>query len=42
VSGDGEELDGVYARLYRLTTPASLDRPTDHDGAVELAGSLAA
>jgi len=41
-SGDGEELDDESARLYRLTTPTSLDRPVgDADGS-ELVDLLAA
>ena len=31
-SGDGEELDAENARLHRLSTPVSLDRPVGDDG----------
>src|ERR687894_127972 len=42
VSGDGEELDDENARLYRLTTPTSLDRPVGDDDGSELVDLLAA
>src|SRR5215208_3804612 len=35
-SGDGEELDDENARLYRLTTPTSLDRTIGDDDSNEL------
>ncbi|MDD9368760.1 MAG: sigma-70 family RNA polymerase sigma factor [Acidimicrobiales bacterium] len=41
-SGDGEELDDENARLYRLTTPTSLDRPVGDDDGSELVDLLAA
>jgi RNA polymerase primary sigma factor len=41
-SGDGEELDDESARLYRLTTPTSLDRPVGDDDGSELIDLLAA
>ena len=41
-SGDGEELDDENARLYRLTTPTSLDRPVGDDDGNELVDLLAA
>jgi RNA polymerase primary sigma factor len=41
VSGDGDELDDENARLYRLTTPTSLDRTSDDDGS-ELVDLIAA
>ncbi len=41
-SGDGEELDDENARLYRLTTPTSLDRPVGDDAGSELVDLLAA
>ena len=41
-SGDGEELDEENARLYRLTTPTSLDRPVGDDDGSELVDLLAA
>jgi RNA polymerase sigma factor (sigma-70 family) len=41
-SGDGEELDDESARLYRLTTPTSLDRPVGDDDGSELVDLLAA
>src|SRR4029450_8271652 len=40
-SGDGEELDDESARLYRLTTPTSLDRPVGDDDGSELVDLLA-
>jgi len=36
VSGDGDELDDEHARLHRLTTPTSLDRPIGDDDSNEL------
>ena len=36
VSGDGDELDDEHARLHRLTTPTSLDRPVGDDDGSEL------
>src|ERR1700712_3018245 len=36
VSGDGDELDDENARLYRLTTPTSLDRTIGDDDGSEL------
>jgi len=42
VSGDGDELDDENARLYRLTTPTSLDRPVGDDDGSELVDLLAA
>src|ERR687891_244692 len=39
-SGDGEELDDESARLYRLTTPTSLDRPVGDDDGSELVDLL--
>src|SRR5215212_3875953 len=36
VAGDGEELDDENARLYRLTTPTSLDRVVGDDDSNEL------
>jgi RNA polymerase primary sigma factor len=41
-SGDGEELDDESSRLYRLTTPTSLDRPVGDDDGSELVDLLAA
>jgi RNA polymerase primary sigma factor len=41
-SGDDEELDEESARLYRLTTPTSLDRPVGDDDGSELIDLLAA
>jgi RNA polymerase primary sigma factor len=41
-TGDGEELDDENARLYRLTTPTSLDRPVGDDDGSELVDLLAA
>jgi RNA polymerase primary sigma factor len=41
-SGDGEELDDENSRLYRLTTPTSLDRPVGDDDGSELVDLLAA
>ena len=38
----GEELDDENARLYRLTTPTSLDRPVGDDDGSELVDLLAA
>jgi RNA polymerase primary sigma factor len=35
-SGDGDELDDEHARLHRLTTPTSLDRPVGDDDGSEL------
>ncbi len=40
-SGDGEELDDENARLYRLTTPTSLDRPVGDDDGSELIDLIA-
>ena len=42
VSGDGDELDDENARLYRLTTPTSLDRSVGDDDGSELVDLLAA
>ena len=42
VSGDGDELDDEHARLHRLTTPTSLDRPVGDDDGSELVDLLAA
>jgi RNA polymerase primary sigma factor len=42
VAGDGEELDDENSRLYRLTTPTSLDRPVGDDDGSELVDLLAA
>ncbi len=42
VSGDGDELDDEHARLHRLTTPTSLDRPVGDDDGNELVDLLAA
>jgi RNA polymerase primary sigma factor len=42
VAGDGEELDDENSRLYRLTTPTSLDRPVGDDDGSELIDLLAA
>ncbi len=36
VSGDSDELDEEHARLHRLTTPTSLDRPVGDDDGSEL------
>jgi RNA polymerase primary sigma factor len=36
VAGDGDELDDEHARLHRLTTPTSLDRPVGDDDGSEL------
>ena len=36
VSGDSDELDDEHARLHRLTTPTSLDRPVGDDDGSEL------
>src|SRR5438445_7100247 len=36
VSGDTNELDDEHARLHRLTTPTSLDRPVGDDDGSEL------
>ncbi len=41
VSGDGDELDDEHARLHRLTTPTSLDRPIGDDESNELIDLLA-
>src|SRR5215218_7611108 len=40
-SGDGEELDDENARLYRLTTPTSLDRTVGDDDGSELIDLIA-
>ncbi len=40
VSGDGDELDDEHARLHRLTTPTSLDRPVGDDDGSELVDLL--
>jgi DNA-directed RNA polymerase sigma subunit (sigma70/sigma32) len=40
-AGDGAELDDENARLYRLTTPASLDGPIGDGGSGEVVDSLA-
>jgi RNA polymerase primary sigma factor len=42
VSGDGDELDDENARLYRLTTPTSLDRTIGDDDGSELVDLIAA
>ena len=39
-SGDGDELDDENARLHRLTTPTSLDRPVGDDDGNELVDLL--
>jgi RNA polymerase primary sigma factor len=36
VAGDSDELDDEHARLHRLTTPTSLDRPVGDDDGSEL------
>src|SRR4029077_14401904 len=36
VAGDSDELDDEHARLHRLTTPTSLDRPIGDDDGSEL------
>ena len=41
VSGDGDELGDEHARLHRLTTPTSLDRPVGDDDSNELVDLLA-
>ena len=41
VSGDGDELDDENARLYRLTTPTSLDRTVGDDDGSELMDLIA-
>jgi RNA polymerase primary sigma factor len=41
VSGDGDELDDENARLYRLTTPTSLDRTVGDDDGSELIDLIA-
>src|SRR5688572_6970871 len=41
VAGDGEELDDENARLYRLTTPTSLDRTVGDDDGSELIDLIA-
>jgi RNA polymerase primary sigma factor len=41
VSGDGGELDDEHARLHRLTTPTSLDRPVGDDDGSELVDLIA-
>ena len=41
VSGDGDELDEENARLYRLTTPTSLDRVVGDDDGSELIDLIA-
>jgi RNA polymerase primary sigma factor len=40
-SGDGDELDDEHARLHRLTTPTSLDRPVGDDDGSELIDLIA-
>jgi RNA polymerase primary sigma factor len=40
VAGDGDELDDEHARLYRLTTPTSLDRTIGDDDSSELVDLL--
>ncbi|HEY2814147.1 MAG TPA: sigma-70 family RNA polymerase sigma factor [Acidimicrobiales bacterium] len=41
VSGDSDELDEEHARLHRLTTPTSLDRPVGDDDGSELIDLIA-
>jgi len=41
VSGDSSELDDEHARLHRLTTPTSLDRPVGDDDGSELIDLIA-
>ena len=41
MSGDGDELDEENARLYRLTTPTSLDRTVGDDDGSELIDLIA-
>ena len=41
VAGDGDELDDENARLYRLTTPTSLDRTVGDDDGSELIDLIA-
>jgi RNA polymerase primary sigma factor len=41
VAGDGDELDDEHARLYRLTTPTSLDRTVGDDDGSELMDLIA-
>jgi RNA polymerase primary sigma factor len=41
VSGDSDELDDEHARLHRLTTPTSLDRPVGDDDGSELIDLIA-
>jgi RNA polymerase primary sigma factor len=41
VAGDGDELDDEHARLYRLTTPTSLDRTVGDDDGSELIDLIA-
>ena len=41
VSGDSDELDEEHARLHRLTTPTSLDRPVGEDDGSELIDLIA-
>ena len=41
VSGDGDELDDENARLYRLTTPTTLDRTVGDDDGSELIDLIA-
>src|SRR3954471_4382086 len=40
-SGDSDELDDEHARLHRLTTPTSLDRPVGDDDGSELIDLIA-
>jgi RNA polymerase primary sigma factor len=40
-SGDSDELDDEHARLHRLTTPTSLDRPVGDDDGSELVDLIA-
>jgi RNA polymerase primary sigma factor len=40
-AGDGDELDDEHARLHRLTTPTSLDRPVGDDDGSELIDLIA-
>ena len=41
VAGDSDELDDEHARLHRLTTPTSLDRPVGDDDGSELIDLIA-
>jgi RNA polymerase primary sigma factor len=41
VSGNSDELDDEHARLHRLTTPTSLDRPVGDDDGSELIDLIA-